>query len=73
MQVNVIIWVNHCGWIMGENRTDGMLTGLKFTQAWNRAKRYEEGGAELEAVRRYVEDMGFHYDLERLYFGEGGE
>lgn len=71
MQVNVLIWVNHCGWIMGENRTDGMLTGLKFTQARNRAKHYEEGGAELETVRRYVEDMGFHYDLERLYFGEG--
>ena len=73
MNVNVSIWVDHCGRIMGENRTDGMLTGLKFTQARNLAKRYDESGAELEAARRYVEGMGYHYDMERDYFGEVGE
>ena len=26
-------------------------------------------GAELETVRRYVEGMGCHYDMERDYFG----
>lgn len=67
----MIVWVNHCGWIMGEIRTDGAVTGLRFTKARAGAKRYDESGAELESVRRYVESMGCHYDLERYYFGEG--
>lgn len=71
MQVNVIVWVKNGGWIRDEFHGDGMITGLKFTQERARAKRYDESGAELEAVRRYVEGMGCHYDMERDYFGEG--
>lgn len=73
MQVNVIVWVKNGGWIRDEFKADGMITGLKFTQERARAKRYDESGADLEAVRRYVEGMGCHYDLERDYFGEVGE
>ena len=71
MNVNVIVWVKNGGWIRDEFKADGMITGLKFTQERARAKRYDESGAELESARRYVEGMGCHYDLERLYFGEG--
>lgn len=68
LQPKVIVWVNHCGWIMGEIRTDGAVTGLRFTKARAGAKPYDE--STLEEVLRYVEGTGCHYDLERDYFGE---
>ena len=67
--MNVIIWVNHYGWIMGEKHDGDALTGLRFTKAREGAKPYDEGGEALMNVRRYVEEMGCHYDLERIYFG----
>ena len=64
--MQVIVLVNRCGWIMGEIRTDGAVTGLRFTKARAGAKPYDEGA--LEELLRYVEGTGCHYDLEREYF-----
>ena len=66
MQVKILVWVNHCGWIMGEIRDGGAIVGLRFTKARAGAKPYDEGA--LEEVLRYVEGTGCHYDLERDYF-----
>lgn len=68
MQVKVIVYVNHCGWIMGEIRMDGVIEGLRFTKARAGAKPYADGGEALGEVLRYVETTGCHYDLEREYF-----
>ena len=66
MQVKILVWVNHYGWIMGEIRDGGALVGLRFTKARAGAQPYDEGA--LEEILRDVEGTGCHYDLEREYF-----
>lgn len=60
------IYVNHYGWVMGVNRTDGAVTGLRFTKVKAGAKPFAGdwiGDKETDSVLYYIENtMRCAYD-----------
>lgn len=70
--MTVMIASAHFGWICGEERKKGEITGIDWTSDREKAKAYQgPWDKDLEEVRRWLEKNGTGYNLVEDYGRRG--